>query len=581
MEIIGIHDGHNASACLLSNGKIEYAIQEERLSRIKNHSTFPSLAIEEILKYSNMNPCDIDYLVFSSYHMPKNKDREGLKNEYRESSGIKTCFKRILKKTPLFPLHVYKRRMERVKKARDLGFAESQLIFNDHHSCHASAAYYGCPWWLDEPVLVLTNDAGGDGLCATVSIGNQGILKRVCEIPVTESIGYIYSMITFLLGMDPEEHEYKVMGLAPYSSKDKHEKVRRKFQRLIEFDKKRNGMSWKRSDGCPPTQYSFRYFMRLIEMERFDWICGGLQDFFETFLIQWVRNCIRASGIHKVALGGGVFMNVKVNKRLMEIPELDSLFVFPSCGDETNSIGASFLTYAEQCVEKGDPIDLDSLGHLYFGPEYDDAEIEAVLRKYPFRYRWVDDIEEDIAHLLRRGKIVARFKGRMEFGARALGNRSILADASRPELIRTINEMIKNRDFWMPFAPSILQEVESEYLVNPKKIDSPYMIMSFDTTDKVEQIIAAIHPYDKTVRPQVISKAWNPDYYNVLKYFQKSTRRGAILNTSFNLHGHPIVCSPKDALQVFSESGLKFMGIGNFLVEKYPSAIEEHRDRCC
>jgi carbamoyltransferase len=173
-----------------------------------------------------------------------------------------------------------------------------------------------------------------------------------------------------------------------------------------------------------------------------------------------------------------------------------------------------------------------------------------------------------MSRLLSNGEIVARFKGRMEFGARALGNRSILADPSKREVIRTINEMIKNRDFWMPFAPSILVERRSEYLINPKNIESPYMIMSFDSTEKIDQIFAASHPYDKTVRPQVVNKDWNPEYYNILQEFERLAGRGAILNTSFNLHGYPIVCSPQDALQVFSDSGLEFMGIGDFLVKK-------------
>lgn len=568
MRIIGIHDGHNASACLLTDGQVEYAIQEERISRTKNHSTFPLLAVEQILEYCQLSPDDIDHFVFSSRHMPKNKGREELKKEYKESSSAKTHLRRMIKNTLAFPLYAYKRRKERSSKAVDMGFSEDQIVFVDHHTSHAAAAYFGCSWWRDEPVLVLTNDAGGDGLCATVSIGNEGTLKRICEVPVSESFGYIYSMITFLLGMVPEEHEYKIMGMAPYSSKDKHRNLRRRFEELVEFAETDQGMRWKRSNGCPPTQYSYRFFRSFIQLERFDWICGALQEFCENFLIQWVRNCIQATGIHKIALSGGVFMNVKANKRIMELPEVESLYIFPSCGDETSSFGAAFLVYAHVRTKKGLPIDLEPLGPLYFGPEFDDREIEAVLKEYPFKYKYVEKIEKEIARLLARGEIVARFNGRMEFGARTLGNRSILADPSRREVIRTINEMIKKRDFWMPFAPSMLPERESEYLINPKNIESPYMIMSFDTMDNTGQLFAASHPYDGTVRPQVVYDSWNPDYYSLLKQFEKLTGWGAILNTSFNLHGYPIVCTPKDALQVFSDSGLRFLGIGNFLVKK-------------
>jgi carbamoyltransferase len=568
MRIIGIHDGHNASACLLTDGQIEYAIQEERISRIKNHSTFPSLAVRQILEYCQLSPSDVDYFVFGSHHMPRNRDREELKKDYKNSSSAKTYLRRMSKKTPVLPLYVYKRRKERSSKAVDLGFSKDRIVFLDHHLTHAAAAYFGCPWWRNEPVLVLTNDAGGDGLCATVSIGNEGKLERICEIPVSESVGYIYSMITFLLGMVPEEHEYKVMGMAPYSSKDKHRHLRRRFEELVEFTETDLGMRWERSNGCPHTQYSYRFFRHFIHLERFDWICGGLQEFFENFLSQWVRNCIQATGIHKIALSGGVFMNVKANKRIMELPEVESLFILPSCGDETHSLGAAFLAYAHERTKKDRPIDLEPLGALYFGPEFEDREIETVLKEYPFKYMYVEKIEKEIARLLARGEIVARFKGRMEFGARALGNRSILADPSRREVIMIINEMIKKRDFWMPFAPSILPERESEYLINPKNFESPYMIMSFDTTDNTEELFAASHPSDRTVRPQVVYDSWNPDYYSLLKEFEQLTGRGAILNTSFNLHGYPIVCTPKDALQVFSDSGLRFLGIGNYLVKK-------------
>jgi len=568
MRIIGVHDGHNASAVLLTDGKIEFAMQEERITRIKNHSTFPSRSVQQILQYSKVSPGDIDYFVFSSQHMPKNKDREELKNEYRGSSSSGTWLRRMLKRTPAFAVHVHNRRKDRLKKAVELGFLEERILFQDHHSSHAAASYYGCPWRSDEPVLVLTNDAGGDGLCATVSIGKGDALERICEIGVCDSIGYIYSMITCLLGMVPEEHEYKIMGMAPYSSREKHQGLCRKFEELIEFNSADNGMSWTRRNGCPHTQYSYRFFRKFIESERFDWICGALQDFCENVVVKWVRNCIESTGIHKLALSGGVFMNVKANKRIMELAEVESLFVLPSCGDETNSIGAAFLSYAREKTKHNLPIDIAPLGPLYFGSEFTDEEIEDRLKEHSFEYQRHDNIEGQIARLLSEGEIVARFKGRMEFGARALGNRSILADPTKPEVVRTINEMIKNRDFWMPFAPSVLDERASDYLINPKGIASPYMIMSFDTTENIGDVRAASHPYDRTIRPQTVGREWNPEYYKLLKQFEKLTGRGAILNTSFNLHGYPIVCSPTDALEVFKNSGLKWMGIGNFLVRK-------------
>jgi carbamoyltransferase len=185
-----------------------------------------------------------------------------------------------------------------------------------------------------------------------------------------------------------------------------------------------------------------------------------------------------------------------------------------------------------------------------------------------FRWEYVEDIEAASARLLAEGHVIARCKGRSEFGARALGNRSILADPTKTHVIREINDMIKSRDFWMPFAPSMLPEAAKEYLVNKKNIESPYMIMAFDTTEKRGDLLAALHPYDNTARPQVVTKQMNPDYHRLIDEFRKITGRGVVLNTSFNLHGYPIVDSPEDALDVLARSGLKCLALGNYMVRK-------------
>jgi len=571
MKIIAVHDGHNASACLLDEGTIEIAIQEERLSRIKNHSCFPERSIRHILDARRLSASQIDRFVFSSSHMPRNKTREELMQEYRASSAARTRLARALKHTPVFPLVRRRRRLERMKSAESMGFGARSIRFADHHLSHAAAAYFGSPWWQKEPVLVLTNDGGGDGLCATVSVGEEGRLNRIAAVPVSESIGYVYSMATFLLGMVPEEHEYKLMGLAPYCSADKRRAVQKDLLKIFSFAPG-SGLTWGRRNGCPPTQYSYRFFQRLLETRRFDAVCGGVQDFCEEMLVQWVANCVRETGIRKVALGGGVFLNVKANKRIMDLPEVESLYIAPSCGDETNCFGAALAVYSEERAREPDLPPLQPLTSLYLGPEFGDDAVAASLAASGARYSHHRNVEERLAALLAAGEVVARFHGRMEFGARALGNRSILANPSRPDVIRVINEMIKCRDFWMPFAPSLLPERAEEYAVNPKKIDAPYMILCFDTRPEIRpSIAAASHPYDYTIRPQVVFPDWNPSYYKLLKYFEGLTGIGAVLNTSLNLHGSPIVCTPEDALQVFHESALRHMGLGNFLIAKSPA----------
>ncbi len=568
MKILSIHDGHNAAACLLVDGKIKFAIEEERLTRIKNHSAFPSESIKFLLNYCSLQPKDIDSFVFSSNHIPRYKNREELLEEYKDSSSVCTLIKRNLKRKPIYDLAVRRRTKERIRFAINAGFTPNQIKFVFHHLSHASAAYYACPWFNSDKVLVLTNDGGGDGLCATVSIGENGNLKKLASVPVSESLGYFYSMITFLLGMVPEEHEYKVMGLAPYSHSSKYNNLLEKFKSMFKFSDVDKGITWQRANGCPNTQYSLRFIKKIIEYERFDHIAGAAQELLEFFLTEWVRNCIKATGIKKVALSGGIFLNVKANKRILELPEIEELFIYPSCGDPTNSMGAAYLTYFQSCTASGISPEIEPLKDIYFGPEYNDDHIQKILINSGFKYSLSNDIEKEAASLLNKYEIVARFKGRMEFGARALGNRSILAHPSDKNGIKTINEMIKNRDFWMPFAPSILADKKDEYVVNPKKMDYPYMIMSFDTKIDHDKIYAASHPYDKTVRPQVVYEESNKDYYKLIKYFEELSGIGAVLNTSFNLHGYPIVCSPEDALHVFKESGLKYLALGNYMVSK-------------
>jgi carbamoyltransferase len=259
-------------------------------------------------------------------------------------------------------------------------------------------------------------------------------------------------------------------------------------------------------------------------------------------------------------------MNVKANQRILQMEEVDELFIFPSCGDETNPIGSSLIVQArEEGVTGIEPIDV-----IYWGRSFTENEIMGAIQNETPNYKVERPVNlpRKVAELISNGEIVARFSGRDEFGARALGNRSILADPSRTDVIRIINDMIKNRDFWMPFACSIKSERADDYLINPKKMVSPYMIMTFDTTERRAEIAAGTHPYDGTARPQVVYRDHNQDYHQIISEFEKITGIGALLNTSFNLHGNPIVHTPQDALQVLAKYGLKFLAIGPFLVSK-------------
>ncbi len=572
MKIIGIHDGHNAAAALLDSGKVKFAVQEERYTRYKNESNIPNNAINELLRENNLSISDIDEVALNGAYMRyEGLDRYELMSEYNKSSGFIPKLKEKLKGTIIDKKYQSKKANERLYKLSQSELNGSLIKPYDHHTCHAAAAYYGSGF--KEKTLVLTCDGSGDRLSGSVSIGHNGKLNRIASISEQDSIGRLYAMVTYHMGMVPLEHEYKVMGLAAYVNESKllNEKLRM-FQQLFTFDKN-NPMVWKRTNGVPPMGIAIDFISKLLNRQRFDLVAAALQKFTELHLTQWVKNCIRETGITNIVCGGGVFMNVKANKSILELKEVERLFIFPSCGDETNSMGAAYLAHVSHCITENKPIDIKKVENVYWGKNFTDKEIEAEIENFNsdnrFKVTFHDNIENTVAEAIADGKIVARSKGRMEFGARSLGNRSILSRADKVENIPIINDMIKNRDFWMPFAPSVLAERSKDYYFKPKPMDSPFMIMSFDSRPETRNIYpAGQHAYDFTARPQEVDNKNNMDYYKLLKHYEEKTGEGIILNTSFNLHGFPIVYSPLDALKVLDKSGLEHLALGNWLIEK-------------
>jgi carbamoyltransferase len=475
-----------------------------------------------------------------------------------------------LRKTPVMDYVKRKRRAERMAEIGRAGLPTGRVHFIDHHTAHASAAYHGCPW-NEEDVLVLTADGEGDDVSASVRVGRSGRLSApLATVHASDSLGGIYSVVTFLQGMVPMEHEYKLMGLAPYAPGAGAEKSYRQFEGVLKFDPAR-GLSWHRARGVPPTPFSDEFFRKRLRNHRFDWVAAGLQRFTEEHLCAWAAQAVRATGIRYLALGGGVFMNVKANQRISEMAEVEGLFIFPSCGDETNAMGAAFAVEATAAAKAGSATRIPGVDHVYWGPSPMEHEIVAALE--PLRHRGYrierhDDIEVTVADMLVEGEVVARVKGPMAFGARALGDRSILADPARHDVVRIINDMIKCRDFWMPFAPSILAEKSCLYVRNPKKIDAPFMIITFDTTERAHELVAGIQQSDRTARPQFVHRDRNADYHRLISRFFERTGRAAVLNTSFNIHGEPIAASARDAVDVLQRSGLRHLALGNYLVSK-------------
>jgi carbamoyltransferase len=419
----------------------------------------------------------------------------------------------------------------------------------------------------NEKTLIFTLDGEGSETCATINIFDGKNMETIARSNKIASVGNLYGIATIILGMKPLQHEFKVMGLAPYAKDESVNKIYNKFKELIWIDENLNFQS---KFSMAFSDYFFKEEMKFV---RFDNIAGAVQRLVEELSTEWIRRAIEKTGIHNIALSGGVFMNVKANQKISEMQEVHKIFVMPSSGDESNAIGCCFFGYQLYCKENIKELNAKPIEDLYLGPDYSDKYIEKMIIEKNLKERYeikkVKKINEEIARLLANGDIVARSTGKSEWGARALGNRSILANPKDKETIKVINELIKDRDFWMPFTPSILDKFEKIYIKNPKKIFAPYMVITFNSTEKAQNDLpAAMHPYDLTVRPQVVTKKYNKDYYEIIEKFQKLTGIGGILNTSFNLHGEPNVLTPEDAIHTVDNSGLKYLACGNYLFKK-------------
>lgn len=572
MRILGIHDGHTSTACLVEDGIIKVAVSEERFTKVKGQGGFPILSIQYILSSQNIKPENIDKIAL----VGKIKPLESIK-EY--SGGRQKYFPLLLKILPFDPRRLiqfylnYKSK-KRVNESRltsglaNTGLATDKVKIFEHHQTHAATAYYLSPFYQrKEKALVITLDGSGDGLSGSVSVVDEnGKWNRLKEISSFDSLGIIYSRTTQLLAMRPWEHEYKLMGMAPYTNQEFSEKVCKVFENYLGLTKDGLGLENKTrlwGNSLLEEMYSdLRYF-------RFDSIAGGVQLFHEKITLSFVKNWVSKTGIKNIAVAGGSFMNIKANKLILDLPECGELFVMPSCGDESCAIGAAMQLHEES--KTNEKIRIQELTHLYWGNEYNEKEILDTLGKYSdlLTYKKSENIEKEAAVLLSEHKIIARCSGRMEWGARSLGNRAILANPSKSDNLRKLNIAIKMRDFWMPFAPSILWEMRKDYAVFNKEADSFFMTLGFDSTAKAqEQMIAALHPYDFSMRPQFVKKEHNPSYHKLISEFKEITGIGGLLNTSFNLHGMPIVNTPDDAIYTLLNSELDFVILENFLVWK-------------
>jgi carbamoyltransferase len=568
MIILGIHDGHGSCAALLVNGQIIRVIEEERLTRIKKDTGFPSNAIKLLKKehpelMENLDKIAIATLDHSIVlHATKKYPLFNIEDFLVEEErfwipvllkGEQVDYLEVMSDYVDYSQSVYP--LENLNNTDDLiEFQEirknyaadvlsvpvSQIHLVDHHVSHAHHAYYSSP--LRKDCIIFTMDGIGDGLNATVSkVSDSGNLDRIYSTGEC-NLCRMYQYITLILGMKPGDHEYKVMGLAAYAKEHYILEPLKIFEDTFYVD----GLEFKIKK---PISNLYQYFKKRLEGYRFDAIAGALQRYIENILAKWVLNWIEYSGQHNVLFSGGMALNIKAMKQISELDQVNNMYICPSGGDESLAIGAAQYLFTKNGYSDDKLIPIST---PYVSAGFSEADKEEAIKDAYVKdnYSIINECSpRDIAKLLSSGEIVALIHGNMEFGPRALGHRSIIADPRDIRIIRVINEAIKNRDFWMPFTPSILNEYSDEYLINPKRLMSPFMTMAFDSTEKAQNDIpAAIHPYDFTVRPQIVDSETFPWYYSIIKEFENITSVGAVLNTSFNIHGRPIVHKPIDAV---------------------------------
>lgn len=573
--VLGITMSAYASACLLKDGKVVALIGEERLDRIKFSASFPRLAIQKVMGIGGVSPSQID-LVAVGTRCGIFDSNQAQEKEYRLSTKLVSFFSKFvpvsvletsfLRQLYIFFVGTYTRYLffkRYLPFFESLGISRDKTRFFDHHSCHAAAAYFCHPWSKDEEVLVFTCDGNGDGICASVSVGKAAGFRTEVEISSIHSIGGLYSRVCRFLGMAPWHDEYKVMGLAPWGKKHAADEAVARFRKLWSVQ----GLKFRNECGRAADSL-VSYLNKSFRNKRFDVIAYALQDLTETLTTRWVRNNISHFGISKIALCGGVFMNIKANQKIGELKEVQGVYAFPAASDESISLGAALLA----AKALGDDLTTENpLKTIYLGEEIDTLkrDLIASLDRNRFEVTKPENINEAVAELLMRNEIVARCSGRMEYGPRALGNRSILAHPSHLPNVERINRAIKQRDFWMPFGASILDCYAEKYLKNGKGIDASYMIFSFDTQENSRaEIIAAIHQADHTIRPQVLKRMDNPSYYDLIEKFSEKSGVGALLNTSLNLHGEPMVNSPQEALRLLMRSELNHLVVDEYLISK-------------
>jgi carbamoyltransferase len=606
MRVLGISPlDKDATASFLEDGRVVFACAEERLSRVKLQHGFPHRAVQLGLARTGWDPASIDVVAYAffdgdgearlmrealaqdaqahrpdctaasiaklrdlqadAYRVNRTQRVPGFATERDEFMPPKPWLKRLayrlLSGHPRLDWYAHRRAFRRwvresaaehQKWTRELHEGLSRYGLHDklrrfhHHDTHAANALYASGFG---EALLITLDGYGSGCCGGIYVGNADGIKPLHRFTFPNSLGQYYEMVTSGLGFKPGRHEGKIVGLAAYGDP---QVLRQVILNRFECH-----------DGDIRLRASLNYFFTRALTERFAKrdVAAAYQHVLEEVTRQMVRHWLRQTGLRKVAVSGGVHANVKLNQRIREIEGVDEVFVYPNMGDGGCGTGAAMLAFPNAVFPRR------PLENVYYGPDYSDAEITAALQEAGLAYERVPDIEERVAELLTQDHIIGRFNGRMEYGPRALGNRSVLYPAREPEVNQWLNHQLGRTEF-MPFAPAALAEEAHHLFKNLAggEKTAEFMTITFDCTEDMKRLCPAAVHVDGTARPQLVSERTNPSFHRILRGYCERMGIPALINTSFNMHEEPIVCSPADAIRAFLLGNIDYLAIGSFLV---------------
>lgn len=590
---------HDSAAAILINGRIIAAVQEERFTRKKNDSSFPLAAVRYCLEEANIKISDVSAIVF--YDKPLLKFERLLETILLNTpKGLSQFVSSMTAwvKEKLFLENTIKRELKKVE-----GFdpEKCRLLFSEHHLSHAASAYYPSPF---EEAAILTMDGVGEWATASIMHGKGREITMLKELRFPHSLGLLYSAFTYFLGFKVNSGEYKLMGLAPYGAHGSEEVAA--YKRIIT-----EVLASVRSDGSlflHQEYFNYASGLTMINEKRWEKLLGmsrrvesdeilphhcnlalAVQEVCEKVMVKMARHAKELTGAKYLTMAGGVALNCVGNSAILRERIFDDVWIQPASGDAGGALGAAFAAYHLYFGRDRKPETPDAMQGAYLGTRWSDAEIEVVLNDVGAAWtKMTNDAEltAKVAKLITLGKVVGWFQGRMEYGPRALGARSILADPRNPEMQKTLNLKIKFREGFRPFAPSVLEENIHEYFEFDRS--SPYMLFTapvrkrrrnleppgYDTMDwraklyHIRSDIPSVTHLDYSARLQSVSKNTNSLYHMLIEAFKKETGFGIIVNTSFNVRGEPIVCSPMDAYRCFMATHIDVLAIGSYVLLK-------------